>query len=49
MEDKWFWIFMVTAFITFAVGTAYENYNKSEITKACYEAAKVNQNLRCDK
>lgn len=35
--------------IAFFFGIAFTNYSNNETKKACYEAMKTNQSLKCDR
>ena len=49
MEYKWAIIWLIALVAMPMVGLALEGYNKAQVQIACYEAAKTNTNLNCEK
>ena len=47
-EVKWIAVMVVGLFGTMFAGIAIDKYSQAQVKIACYEAAKTNQNLKCE-
>lgn len=48
-DVKWYFIFLSVVCFGVVIGKTAENYFHTEELKACYEAAKVNKDIVCQK
>lgn len=49
MEFKWLFIMMAVAAVAAAGVGSIKEYSSAQVKIACYEAAKTNQSIKCDK